>query len=61
MRRGDLVLLGRQLLHQRLEPVAAAPDRQLETSADVAGRDLDRQRLGLQALAVAGLAGALDW
>ena len=54
---GDLVLLGVELLRQLGEPVAGALTDSSETSPMCLPRDLDAQRLGLEAIAVAGLAG----
>ncbi len=54
---GDLVLLGVERLRQFEEPVAGALDRQFGDLADVLAVDLDAQRLGLEAIAVAGGAG----
>ena len=56
---GDLALLGRQLAVQRPEPVAGLGDGEIGDLGDVEAGDLDRQRLGLQALALADLAGAV--
>ena len=56
--RGDLALLRRQRL--RPAPRTSAAASSIDSSrdlADVQPVDLDRQRLGLQAAAVAGLAG----
>ena len=53
---GDLVALGVELLRQPLGPVDRRLDREQADFADVLAVDLDRQRLGLQAEAVAGLA-----
>ena len=53
---GDLHLLVGELGLQALEPVPGVLDGQAETSADVLAGDLHRQGLGLQAIAVAGLA-----
>ena len=54
--RGDLVLLGRELRRQRLEPRSRLPDRHLGDLADMQAGDLHRQRLRLQAIALARLA-----
>ena len=56
---GDLALLGRQLGRQLAEPLHGLADAELGRLADVEAGDLHRQRLGLQAGAVAGLALAL--
>ena len=50
----DLVLRRRQLRRQLLEPLRRGADRFLADLADVEAVDLDRQRLGLQPVAVAG-------
>ena len=55
--RGDLVLLGVERLRHGLEPFAGAAHRQFGNFADVLAADLDAQRLRLQPIAVAGLAG----
>ena len=54
---GDLVLLRVERLRHGLEPFAGAPHRQLGDLADMLAADLDAQRLGLQPMAVAALAG----
>ena len=54
---GDLVALGVELFRQPLGPVDRRLDREQADLADVLAVDLDRQRLGLEAEAVAGLAG----
>ena len=54
---GDLVALGVELRRQVLRPVDRRLDRQQAHLADVLAVDLHRQRLGLEAEAVAGLAG----
>ena len=53
---GDLVLLGGELGGQRREPFAGALHAHLGGLADMAAGDLHRQRLGLEAEAVAGAA-----
>ena len=53
---GDLHLLFAQLGLQALEPFLGVADRQVADLADVLAGDLHRQGLGLQAIAVAGLA-----
>ena len=53
---GDLVLLLVQRIRHGGEPLAGAFHRQLRDLADVPGPDLDAQRLGLEAVAVAGFA-----
>ena len=58
---GDLALLRRSASRGVLEPVVRLPDRDIGDLADVQPVDLDRQRLRLQAVAVAGLAGLRDW
>ena len=55
--RGDLVLLRVERLRHGLEPFAGAPHRQFGDFADVLAADLDAQRLRLEPIAVAGLAG----
>ena len=54
---GDLVALGVELRRQVLGPVDRRLDREQADLADVLAVDLHRQRLGLEAEAVAGLAG----
>ena len=54
--RRDLVLLLVEQLRQRLEPFAGALDRHLGDFADVQPADLHAQRLGLEPIAVAGVA-----
>ena len=54
---GDLVLLLAELLRQLGEPVVGRADRHVRDLADVQGVDLDRQRLRLEAIAAAGIAG----
>ena len=53
----DLVALGVELRRQALGPFDRRADREQAHLADVLAVDLDRQRLGLEAKAVAGLAG----
>ena len=53
----DLVLLRSELRRQGLEPVGRGLDRELGHFADVPAADLDRERLGLEPVAGAGLAG----
>ena len=53
---GDLVALGVELRRQALGPFDRRADREQAHLADVLAVDLDRQRLGLEAKAVAGLA-----
>ena len=53
----DLVALGVELARQRLRPCDRLLDRELADLADMPAVDLDRQRLGLETIAVAGLAG----
>lgn len=55
----DLVLLFRQVIGRVLHPDQRLVDRQLDHLPDMAAGDLDRQRLGFQAIAVAGAAGAV--
>ena len=57
--RGDLVLLRGEVRGQVGEPVRRLPDRHLRDLADMQPGDLDRQRLRLQAIAAAGLAGMI--
>ena len=54
--RRDLGLLLVELRRQRLEPFAGALDRHVGDFADVQAADLDAQRLGLEAIALAGVA-----
>ncbi len=54
--RGDLVLLARELARQRPEPVVRRPDRKPRRLADMLAVDLHRERLRLQAEALALLA-----
>ncbi len=54
---GDLVALGVELRRQALGPVDRGADREQAHLADVLAVDLDRQRLGLEAKAMTGLAG----
>src|SRR5579875_296729 len=54
--RGDVALLLRQALVERAEPLAGVEDRHVGDLADVEAADLDRQRLGLEPAAPAGLA-----
>ena len=54
---GDLVALGVELLRQVFRPLDRRLDRQQAHLADVLAVDLHRQRLRLEAEAVAGLAG----
>ena len=53
----DLVLLLVELRRDRLEPRRRALDAHLGDLADMQAADLHAQRLGLQAIAVAGVAG----
>ena len=53
----DLVALGVELRRQALGPIDRGLDREQAHLADMLAVDLDRQRLGLEAKAVAGLAG----
>ena len=53
---GDLVLLGVELVRQFAEPGRRGLDRQVGDFADVPAADLDAQRFGLEAIAVAGFA-----
>ena len=52
----DFVALGVELRRQALGPFDRGADRELAHLADVLAVDLDRQRLGLEAKTVAGLA-----
>ncbi len=54
---GDLVLLRVERVGHGLEPFAGLLDRQLRDLADMPGPDLDAECLGLEAKAVARLAG----
>ena len=54
---GDLVLLRVQRRRHALEPFAGAPDREFGNLADMLAADLDAQRLRLEPVAVAALAG----
>ena len=54
---GDLVLLRAERLRHGLEPFAGAAHRQFGDLADMLAADLDAQRLRLEPIAVAGLAG----
>ena len=54
---GDLVLLRVERLRHGLEPFAGAAHRQFGDFADMLAADLDAQRLRLEPIAVAGLAG----
>ena len=54
---GDLVALRVERLRHGLEPFAGALHRHFGDFADMLAGDLDRQRFGLQAMAVAGRAG----
>ncbi len=54
---GDLVLLRVERLRHGLEPFAGAAHRQFGDLADMLAADLDAQRLRLEPIAVAGLAG----
>ena len=58
-RAGDLVPLRGERGGRRLDPGQRLADRQAHHLADVVAGDLHRQRLGLQAEAVAGAAGAV--
>src|SRR5271154_801544 len=53
---GDLVARRVELLGQSARPVDRRLDREQADFADMLAADLDRQRLGLEAEAVAGLA-----
>ena len=53
---GDFVLLGVQLIGEGLEPALRFPDRHVGDFADMEACDLHRERLGLQAIAVARFA-----
>src|SRR3546814_2548041 len=55
--RGDLLFLRAQLAVEGGEPGGGLGDRELGGLADVQAVDLHRQRLGLQAVAVAAVAG----
>ena len=55
--RGDLVLLRVERLRHGLEPFAGALHREFGDLADMLAADLDAQRLGLEAMAVAARAG----
>ena len=48
-------------LVERAEPVAGVGDREVADLADIEPVDLDRERLGLEAMAVAGLARCVFW
>ena len=52
----DLLVLGGKMRGQVREPCRGGVDREVGDLADVAAVDLDRERLGLQAIAAAGLA-----
>ena len=54
---GDLVLLGVERLRHGLEPFAGAAHREFGDLADMLAADLDAQRLRLQPVAVAAVAG----
>ncbi len=54
---GDLVLLGGEKRRQLAEPARRGLDRHLRDFADMRAADLHAQRLGLEAIAVAGRAG----
>ena len=54
---GDLVLLRGERRGEGAEPGVGLPDREVGDLGDVEPVELDRERLGLEALAVAGLAG----